>query len=530
MAQITIDPLTRIEGHLKVNVNVNGGTVSDAEVSGTAARGIEKLLKGKEPRDAAYITERICGVCFTAHGWTSSIAVENAHNANLPDAARVVRNLIAGGAWLHDHPLHFYHLSAVDYIDITVLANYSGSDINLNKIKNLILSEVANPPIDGSYVGPFVPTYAPDQYSITDLDTVVTLVQHYIKALEIQAKAKKMSAIFGGKQPHQSSIIPTGVTMFPNADQRSQFRVLLDEVTGFIKNTYVPDVLGLGTNELFGLATSDIGVGYQNYLAYGCFPEKQGHLMYPEGAIVNGILMADNRDDIEPLITEDVTNAWYQSNSAGHPSSSQQNFNLDKSAYTFVKAPRYNGQPMEVGPLARMMVMANRTSHPSHSHSAVQQFIGLVNAGVKPGVVARHAARALETLILCDSMYNWMDELDSLEASGNTQIRDNNHWDPPRNGSGWGMTEAPRGALGHWIDISNFAIGNYACVVPTTWNASPLDANGLNGPFEEALKGCPVPDENNPINVGRIIRSFDPCLACAVHVIAPNGDMKQYKI
>ncbi len=311
MAQITIDPLTRIEGHLKIDVNVENGIVSQSQVSGTMARGIENLLIGKDTRDAVYVTERICGVCFTAHGWTSSIAVERAHGTtNLPEAARLIRNLIAGGAWLHDHPLHFYHLSALDFIDITVLGNYTGNDSNLLKIKNLVNSELANPPVDGSYAGPFVPTYAPDEYSVRDLDTVATLVLHYIKALEIQAKAKKMSAIFGGKQPHQSSIVPTGVTLFPSSEQRGLYREILDELTSFVNTVYVPDVLGLGTNELSELALSDIGVGYQNYLSYGGFKESQGDMLYPAGVIINGILQNDDISVIESKIAEDVSGSY----------------------------------------------------------------------------------------------------------------------------------------------------------------------------------------------------------------------------
>lgn len=531
MAQITIDPLTRIEGHLKIDINIDNGVVNQSQVSGTMARGIENLLIGKDTRDAVYVTERICGVCFTAHGWTSSMAVEKAHGTTiLPDAARLIRNLIAGGAWLHDHPLHFYHLSALDFIDITVLGDYTGNDQNLIKIKNLVNNELANPPVDGAYAGPFVPTYMPDEYSIRDMDTVAVLVLHYIKALEIQAKAKKMSAIFGGKQPHQSSIIPTGVTLFPSAEQRASYRNILDELSTFVNTVYIPDVIGLGTNELFEFAQSDIGVGYQNYLSYGGFKEKQGELLYPAGVIINGIAQDDNLIAIETSIAENVSNAWYKENSAGHPSISKQEFDLDKQAYSFVKAPRYNNQPMEVGPLARMVIASQKTNHSTYNHQSVQKFIELLEAGVKPGVVARHAARALETRILCDAMYRWLDELEDLASAGKTEIQDKAHWSPPSSGQGEGLSEAPRGALGHWIKIADSKIGNYACVVPTTWNASPKDDMGFNGPIEEALTGCPVPDSENPINVGRIVRSFDPCLACAVHILNPDGNLNTFKI
>jgi hydrogenase large subunit len=536
MTQITIDPLTRIEGHLKVEINVTDGVVSDAKVSGTMARGIEKLLAGRDPRDATYVTERICGVCFCAHGWTSSLAVEHAHGTTqVPEAARLLRNLIAGACWLHDHPLHFYHLSALDYLDLSVLVNYTGTDTYINKIKDLVVAEVNNPPVDGQYAGPLLPTYNADSNCINDLDTVVACVQHYLDALVMQVKAKKMSAIFAGKQPHQSGIIAGGVTQLPTKNQRLQFQSMLNEQINFINNTYVNDVLTLGTGPLLGLAASTVGVGHPNFLSYGGFPESDGSFLYPEGALVNGTLSSSARSSIESDITEDITNAWYLPGGAGHPSLTSQEFALDKAgAYSFVKAPRYKGYPMEVGPLARMMVAINRPDHPAYNHSATQTFLSLVQQGVQPGAVARHAARALETQILCDAMIRWMNELDGLIEGGRggsgqqVDIHDTAHWDPPATGQGYGMTEAPRGALGHWIKIADQKIDQYACVVPSTWNASPIDSTGVHGPYEQALIGAPIPDPDNPINVGRIIRSFDPCLACAVHIMTPDGNMKKF--
>ncbi len=541
MALIKIDPLTRIEGHLKVEVNVQGGVVTDARVSGTMARGIEKLLTGKDPRDATYVTERICGVCFCAHGWTSSLAVEKAHGTtSLPEVARVLRNLSAGACWLHDHPLHFYHLSALDYLDLSVLTNYNGSDTYLNKIKNLVIAELNHSPIEGQYAGPLLPSYTPDGYSINDLDAVASAVRHYLDALQMQVKAKKMSALLSGKQPHQSGIIAGGVTAVPTFEVRNEFRTMLTEQINFIDNVYVNDVVTLGTGPLLGLATSDVGKGYQNYLSYGGFPEADGSFLFPEGAVVNGGLLADSRSAIEQSITEDVTKGWYTAGTGGHPSQTIQDFNLEKAgAYTFVKAPRWNGQPMEVGPMARLMVAINRPGHPCYNHPAVQTFLSLVQQGVQPGAVARHAARALETQVLCDAMTRWLDELETLlkgpgggsgKAGQNVDIHDTAHWDPPYSGQGYGMTEAPRGALGHWINIQDHKIDRYACVVPTTWNASPLDDAGIRGPYEQALIGCPVPDTDNPINVGRVIRSFDPCIACAVHLVTPDGDIKQFVV
>ena len=532
---ITIDPVTRIEGHLKAEVTVDGGVVTDAKVSGTMARGIENLLLGRDPRDATYVTERICGVCFGAHGWTSCLAVEQAHGTRvLPEAARLIRNLTVGACWLHDHPLHFYHLSALDYLDLTALASYDGSDTHIQKIRDLAVCELDNPPIEGEYAGPLLPhyDYTKGGFWINDLDTVVMAVQHYLDALVMQVKAKRMSALLSGKQPHQSGMIVGGVTQKPSYSTRQEFRNMLMEQIDFVNNVYVNDVVTLGTGPLLGLATSPVGVGHQNYLAYGGFPEGDGSFLYPEGAIVNGSLVANSRATIEPSLSEDVTNSWYTSGGGGHPSSSSQIFDLEKTgAHSFIKAPRFQGNPMEVGPLARMMVAINRPDHPAHNHPATQQLISLVNAGVQPGAVARHAARALETQILCDAMVRWLDELEVVDSHPRVQIHDTAHWDPPSGAAihtGVGMTEAPRGALAHWVAVQSEVIDHYACVVPTTWNASPTDNSGNRGPYEEALIGCPVDDTDNPVNVVRIIRSFDPCIACAVHVISPKGDMKKF--
>ncbi|UCH97297.1 MAG: nickel-dependent hydrogenase large subunit, partial [Candidatus Aminicenantes bacterium] len=258
--------------------------------------------------------------------------------------------------------------------------------------------------------------------------------------------------------------------------------------------------------------------------------ESDGSFLYPEGTIENGSLTASSRAAIEPNLTEDVTKAWYVSTTDGHPSQTTQEFDLDKAdAYSFVKAPRFNNQPMEVGPLARLMVTLQRPSHPTYNHQAVQAFKDALTSGITPGAVGRHLARALETQVLCDAMVRWLNDIESMvQTNPNSTIHDTAHWEPPTTGQAYGMIEAPRGALGHWVRIANSVIDQYACVVPTTWNAAPMDSSGAQGPVEKALLGCPVPDLNNPINVGRVIRSFDPCLACAVHILTPAGQVKKF--
>jgi Ni,Fe-hydrogenase I large subunit len=260
MGTVIIDPVTRIEGHLRAEVDVTDGLVTDARVSGTMARGFENLLVGKDPRDATYVTERICGVCFGSHGWTSSLAVEHAHGTtdqDLPDAARLLRNLIVGACWLHDHPLHFYHLSALDYLDLRVLLGYTGADTYMLKLKALVEAEIADGNLLGEQAGPLVPhyDYDHDDWFIKDPDVVISAVGHYLDALVMQVKAKKMSALLAGKQPHQSGIVVGGVTQMPDSKTLKDFEYMLNEQIEFINNVYVADVLALGTGPLLDLAT-----------------------------------------------------------------------------------------------------------------------------------------------------------------------------------------------------------------------------------------------------------------------------------
>lgn len=352
---------------------------------------------------------------------------------------------------------------------------------------------------------------------------MVKAVKDYLKNLIMQAKAKKMSALFSGKQPHQASIVPGGVTYIPTKAQICEFEKLLLEQRLHITKTYVADVLALGAGPLLGFACSNIGVGHQNYLSYGGFPmaakpRTTDWVLWP-GAIVNGKVAETDPAAIERLITEDVKYGYYTDDSGGHPYNEKQEFDLDKpGAYSFAKAPRWNGNPMEVGPLARMMVNVKR----GNPHPAVVTFTGLLKLGFKPGAWARNTARALEALQVLDAMSLWLQELKAALGMGDTVVHDTGHWDTPESGQGYGFTEAPRGALGHWCTIENRIVKNYAMVVPTTWNMAPRDSRGQRGPYEEALIGTPVPDINNPINIVRVIRSFDPCIACAVHLIHPE--------
>jgi Ni,Fe-hydrogenase I large subunit len=507
--RIVVDPITRIEGHLRIEVEVENGKVVDAWSSGTMARGFEALLTGKDPKDASYITSRFCGVCYSVHQLCSARALDAAFGAKVPWGGNLIRNLVMGAEYIYDHVLHFYQLSALDYIDIMAVAKYTGKDKDLLAVKDKIVGLVNS---NDTY--PLTPRYEPDEFTVKDPDLVISAVKHYIDALKMHAKARNMGAVWGGRTPHYQNIVVGGVTSYPDVNQVARFRTMLDEQAKFINNVYVPDVLAFGTGPLWPLAQMGLGGGHYNYLSYGDFQlDPDGKkLVFPAG-VIKGLNPADIKVETvnQEMITESVKYAWYKENKAVHPYHGEQIFDLDKkNAYSFVKAPRYDGMALEVGPLARMIIAKN------------PDVLGLVQKGAKPGVVARHAARAIETKLVVDACYNWLDQLLTEMTKPGFKIHDTDHWDSPESGMGVGFSEPPRGALGHWIKVKDKKVENYQAVVPSTWNASPRDEKGVRGQYEESLIGAPVPDPKNPVNIVRIIRSFDPCLACAVHIIDPR--------
>ena len=514
--RITVDPVTRIEGHLKIDVEIENGKVVNAWSSGTMARGIEALLRGRDPRDASYVTSRFCGVCYSVHQLCSAYALDDAFGAKVPVGGTLLRNLVMGAEYIYDHVLHFYHLTALDYLDIMAIANYTGKDKKLNEVKDKIVSLVKS---KDTY--PLTPRYEPDEFCVRDPEIVITAVKHYIDALEMQAKARNMGAIFGGRQPHYQSIVAGGFTQLPDVNQVLRFKTMLDEQARFVDEVYYKDVMAFGTGPLFPLAKMGLGAGHLNYLSYGALPLKppKKDLLFPPGVIIglNPANIVVHPFD-QRKVTESVTHSWYRGSKPLHPYDGKTVFNLEKkNAYSFIKAPRYDGHSMEVGPLARMLVAKNPT------------LIDLIKKGAKPGAVARHASRAIETKLVVNACYQWIDQLLTEMTKPGFKIHDTENWEIPDEGQGAGFYEPPRGALGHWIKIHNKKIENYQAVVPTTWNASPRDEKGVRGQYEESLIGVPVPDPDNPINIVRVIRSFDPCLACAVHLIDPDtNEVKKF--
>jgi hydrogenase large subunit len=462
-----IDPVTRIEGHLKVEVDidtVNGvQQVVDARSVGTLFRGFERLLEGRDPRDAPLITSRICGVCPTAHSQASVLMLDQAYATEPTETGRILRNLVHGACFIESDILHFYLLSLPDFIK-------------------------------GPAMAPWLPGW--EQGRRIDRRSADRLLGHYLEAITMRRKAHEMGAIFGGKLPHTPAFIPGGFTAEPTSGAKTDFSALLTEIISFIRNVYLPDV------ELLSSLYRDyfsIGKGYGNLLSFGVFRENVAgsSLLLNRGLVQNGssqVLAVDPAN-----ITEQVTHSWYdESTNDKHPAVGETEPQHPKQdAYSWLKAPRYNGINYECGPIARMTVSGNYSN------------------GVS--VLDRHRARAQECLLIAEAMDNWISELPTGQPPYNAQA-------PVLNESFAGLTEAPRGALGHWIDVEDGKIARYQVVTPTCWNCSPRDSAGQRGPMEEALIGVPVENIDQPIEVLRVIHSFDPCLDCATHVCRPGEE------
>lgn len=509
MSKIIIDPVTRIEGHLKIEAVVENGEVKETKSTGTLVRGFELILCGRDPRDAQRLTQRICGVCPTSHSTAATLALDSAFGIadKIPDNGRIIRNLILGAAHIADHILHFYHLAALDYVDVVKAAKYEGSDPILNSIKSFA---------QRGELAPFVPRYEGD-YRLPErvnLDAVT----HYVQALIMRRKAQEMLSIFGGKMPHNVAIVPGGVTEVVTIDKIVSFLWRLNELRDFIDNVYIPDVLAVAE------AYSDyfeIGVGCGNLLSYGSYglDGKEADLTKRKRLFKQGIISTDLKlGKLDPdKITEEVKHSWYADSPPRKPQEGETVLQAKKAgAYSWIKSPRYDGQVYEVGPLARMVV-TYASGHPTVK-SLVDSTLARFKASPKVlfSVLGRHAARALETKFIADSMPGWLLELKPGEPVYT-------EYTIPEEARGMGLTEAARGALGHWIEIKEGRIANYQCVVPTTWNASPKDDRNQPGPIEQAINGTKIKDQANPFEIVRIVRSFDPCLACAVHVITPKG-------
>ena len=582
---IIVDPITRIEGHLRVEAVIDeNNTIVDAYTASTLFRGIETILKGRDPRDAGLLAMRICGVCTGTHYQRSIEAVEDAFDITIPKNARIVRNLIQGALYMHDHLVHFYHLHALDFVDVVSALSADPKKTSAEAVK---WAKVAgtNPFIEGEgkfkeiqeRVAKFVKQgrlgifgngyWGNKNYKLTPEQNLIG-VAHYLKALDVQRDMAKMQAIFGGKNPHPQSIVVGGVTCvqdIQNPARIALFKSLLLESTKFIKQAYLPDVYMAGTmyadeatdskatfTELMkGKGVGGTGGGLLSYMTYGDFRLDdtgfyKSSLLFPSGVIYDGDISKVH--DVDPTkIAEDVTHAWYEGTGAPeHPYDGTTNpkyTGLDKredgmaylktdEKYSWIKSPLYDDKRVEVGPLARMVVGYAKGDERITKY--VTNFLtrGNLPVSILFSTIGRTAARAVETELMADIMVEWVDELAKNAASGDLSTWTEFDFDKVSvKSKGAGLAEAPRGALGHWVRVENGKIANYQAVVPSTWNAAPRDYKGRLGAYEAALIGTKVADPEQPLEIIRTIHSFDPCIACAVHVVDTKGkELGVYKI
>jgi Ni,Fe-hydrogenase I large subunit len=557
MAKIVVDPVTRIEGHLRIEAEVNGGQVTDAWSSSTMFRGIEKILQHRDPRDAWYFTQRFCGVCTTVHSIASIRAVENALKIKIPPNAELIRNIIIGIQNVQDHVIHFYHLHALDWVDIT--SALTADPVKTSALAASISDWPLNSPtyfkatqdklkafVSKGRLGPFANAYWGHPAYKLPPEANLMATAHYLQALEWQKEVIKIHAILGSKNPHPQTFLVGGMAIpidpdsqnALNADKLMEIKRLLTQAREFVEKVYIPDLLAVAG---FYKEWASIGGGVGNYLCYGEFPAPgTGQQWLPPGLIMNKDLSHVQPVD-QKQITEYVDHSWYQyrggagkglhpydGESEAHYSGPKPPYQyLDTNAkYSWVKAPRYQEQPMEVGPLARLLVAYGA------GDKQVQDAVNgvLQKLGVGPealfSTLGRTAARGIDCLLIAQETPKWLDQLIDNVGKGDYNTHNNEKWDPatwPGEAAGYGWHEAPRGALGHWIRIKDQKILNYQAVVPTTWNASPRDARGVRGPYEAALIGTPIADPNRPLEILRTIHSFDPCLACAVHLFDARG-------
>jgi len=502
--RITIDPITRIEGHLRIEVEVAGGKVVNAWSSGQMFRGIEIILKGRDPRDAPHFTQRSCGVCTYTHYLASVRAIEDAVNVKIPENARIIRNLLHGAQFQHDHIIHFYHLHALDWVDIVsaLKADPAGTAKAADNLSNAprggthyfkTVQERLQTFVDSGQLGPLNNAYWGHPAYKLPPEANLMASAHYLEALRIQARAARMHAIFGGKNPHLQSLVVGGVTCVKDLtpDRIAEFLHIWKETQDFVRNVYVPDLLAVAS---FYKDWGAIG-GTANFLAWGDLPEGEKEpagLFMPRGVIMNrdlaGMKMAK-----QEKVTEHVVRSWYEKDKARHPFEGETkprhgDYEPDSGRYSWLKAPRYDNEPCEVGPLARVLVAYGKGK---------KEIKDLVDSTLKKldipvaalfSTLGRTAARGLETIAIGDAMEVWINKL-----------------------------------------IENKKIKNYQYVVPSTWNLGPRCAKGKPGPVEEALIGTPVADPKRPLEVLRTVHSFDPCIACAVHIIDPDSN-EVYKV
>ncbi|RTR28241.1 nickel-dependent hydrogenase large subunit [Shewanella atlantica] len=559
--RVVIDPITRIEGHLRVEVEVDeNNVINKAWSSSTLWRGIEVILKGRTPMDVGLIVQRICGVCTYSHYRAGIEAVEDALGTQIPLNAKYLRSLMQTSLYMHDHIVHFYHLHGLDWVDVVSALSadpaaaaqealkYTDKPIAAGEGELRAVQERVKGFVETGKLGPFANAYwGNGTYKFTPEQNLIAL-SHYLKALEVQRVAAEMLAIFGGKSPHPQSLVVGGVTSVRDMLSPARLQEWKQKhaiVTDFIHRAYKADIVMAAA--AFGGEPSVLGgVNVKNFMATNDFVLADGQYMFDQGVIMNGDLAGVT--DINPdLIKEDVTHAWYKADGAQHPydGTTVPDYTgfverdtvygklptLDGDGkYSWVKSPRYDDEPMEVGPLASLLV-----SYAKGNKVVVDSVNGLLEATGLPvealfTTLGRTAARMLQTVIVAEEGLKTFDAmLVNMQSDESTYVKP--EMDSSQEYVGHSMIEAPRGMLSHWIRIKGGLVENYQAVVPTTWNAGPVDANGKMGPYEASLIGLKLEDPTKPLEVIRIIHSFDPCMACSVHVMDFKGqELGEFRI
>jgi hydrogenase large subunit len=554
--RITVDPITRIEGHLRIDVEVDGGKVTNSWSSGQMFRGIEAILKGRDPRDAWLFTQRFCGVCTTVHAIASVRAVENALKLEIPLNAQLIRNIIVAAHAIHDHIVHFYHLAALDWVDVV-------SALKADPAKTSALAESLSPwprnsrremeavqaklkvYVDRGQLGIFTNGYWGHPAMKLPPEVNLLAVSHYLQALEYQQIANKVVAILGSKTPNIQNLAVGGCANAINLDNQATLNMeklfmikdLLEQAAAFVQQAYFVDVAAVGAMYANWLG---YGAGVTNYLAVPDLPldTKGTSFDLPGGTIMGG-----NLGSVKPItsfedayfrdnVTEGIAHSWYDGDWSKHPWEEDtvprySEWSAD-GKYSWVKAPRFGGQPMQVGPLAQVLVGY------ASGHEPIKKWANLfierasAVAGIKLGPAVLHstlgriAARAIRCAVFSElALKHWQLLVENI-GKGDLKIFEKPVF-PAGEQRGFGFHEAPRGTLSHWVVIQDGKIANYQAVVPSTWNAGPRDEKGQKGPYEASLMGNPVADAERPLEVLRTIHSFDPCLACAIHTQDVEG-------
>jgi hydrogenase large subunit len=578
--RVVVDPITRIEGHLRIEARTDGDTIAEAWSSGTMVRGIEIILRGRDPRDAWAFAQRICGVCTLVHGIASVRAVENALDYRIPPNAQLIRNLMIGAQYVHDHVMHFYHLHALDWVDVV-------SALKADPKETSTLAQTVSPAypksspgyfadvqtrlknfVESGQLGIFANGYwGHPAYKLPPAANLMA-VAHYLEALAWQRDVVQIHTILGGKNPHPNFLVggaPSAISIHPghpgqgngphyrggtgatalNQTGLEQMQNVIKRMQKFVDQVYVPDTLAIAG---FYKDWAKQGEGVGNFMCYGDFPadgtDDVSKLLVPRGVILDRDISKVHELDLnDPAqIQEYVSHSWYDYRDGKqtplHPYAGETQFHYDgpkppyehldvEKSYSWLKSPRWRGKPMEVGPLARVLMLY------ANGHEQTKELVSMALNKLDLPVPAlfstlgRTAARTLETKIFADAMQGWLDQLIANIKQGDVKTFNEERWDPaswPREARGVGYTEAPRGALAHWVVIKDGKIDNYQAVVPSTWNAGPRDAQGQPGPYEASLVGHQLHDPKQPVEILRTIHSFDPCIACAVHVTDADGE------